>query len=533
MKELTQSAIEILKKVKSPSIDDLLASYLYTGYIDYYLDTHSTRKTDIQAIEEFCKMVYIDWRNGLIDHKEELGEIEKAVADALEKYAMFDPANIDAKMKSPTPYYNFLYKGYDKYFRGTGTRPALLQDGKTIMPDEDFIPDGFMHIFGYGITRQEKEPIEARLYLNLMGENIGKFAIEAYKKCKEKGLPFYFKFSSNDDRNDPFLFYSSYKSLAKYVEVIEEIKSEKPELLEGANFVSRNMGVINGYIGYGDEPSLKDESYNSTRKMAFSQIKRELSKKRKDKFVTTQNSTIFATKPKPMTYAEYMEYLLDDFIAKNLVTIQKTKQKPGFTVDIKGAAKRQIKKFILEGEALEDISLSYTDFDLKLPLSKLDLGGAVLEQGGKFGTITELRGILAKFAYFSSTKPNEEERQLNRIVKEQLVIGIKKDLEDPSLKGTAEMLLEKLDRKTEDLDAIGKALIITASASFMETGRIFIHTKKEDLVYDDILPEIYKGVLGEDVYEDTVKKALADYNISQENLCFNQDTEQQLKEKTK
>ena len=157
MKELTESAIEILKKVKSPSIDDLLASYLYTGYIDYYLDAHSTRKTDSQAIEEFCKMMYIDWRKGLIEHKEELGEIEKAVADALEKYAMFDPANIDAKMKSPTPYYNFLYKGYDKYFKGTGTRPALLQDGKTIMPDEDFIPDGFMHIFGYGITRQEKE----------------------------------------------------------------------------------------------------------------------------------------------------------------------------------------------------------------------------------------------------------------------------------------------------------------------------------------------------------------------------------------
>ena len=70
---------------------------------------------------------------------------------------------------------------------------------------------------------------------------------------------------------------------------VEEIKTEKPELLEGTELVSRNMGTINGYIGYGDEPSAKNESYNSTRRMAFSEIKKTLTKSRKQMF-SSKNS---------------------------------------------------------------------------------------------------------------------------------------------------------------------------------------------------------------------------------------------------
>lgn len=533
MKVLPESAIEILNKVKSPSMEDLLEQYLYTGYNDYYLDSHCTNQVDVEGLEEFCKMIYIDWRNSLVNgDKSKFTAHELAVAQALEMYDKFNPATIDAKKKSKTPYYNFFYKGYDKYFKGTGTRAVLLQDGSSIMPDEDYIPDGFMHVFGYGITRKQREPIEGRLYLNLQGKNIAKFATEAYKKCKEAGLPFYFKFSSNDNRNDPFLFYVSYQNMAKYIDIIEEIKTEKPDLLEGTELVSRNMGTINGYIGYGDEPSAKNESYNSTRRMAFSEIKKTLTRSRKQMF-SSKNSSIFSTVPKPMTYEEYMDFLLDDFIAKNLVKTVKTKQSLSFSVDFKNIAKTQIKRFILEGKPLEDIQQRFTDVDFDLPLSKLDLQKEITKIGGKVSTITEARGVLAKFAFFSSTKPNEDEKKLNRIVKEQLVNACKQDLQNQNLKDTAKVLLDKLDKNIEELDGIGKAIVLIASAGFMENGRILVHTKKHTLCYDEILPEVYKGVLGEDAYNDAVNQSLEKYNISKENLCFNKDTSEALKERTK
>ena len=532
MRDIPESAMQILKKVKGPSIETMLEDYLYTGYISYRLDTHSSNKTDIQSIEEFCRMVYIDWRNSLIENQSSLGPIEKIVAEALEKYEKFNPENIDARKNSSTIYYDFFYQFYDKYFKHTGTRPMLLQDGKTILPEENFLPDGFLHVWGHVITRQKSEPVEARLYLNLKGENIGKFAIEAYKKCKERGLPFYFKFSSNDSRNDPFLFYSSYKNLAKYVEIIEEIKKENPHLLEGTELVSRNMGVINGYIGYGDEPTIENESYNSTRREAFSVIRTKLYDERKNKF-STKNTSIFASKPKQMTYDEYIEFMLDAFVEKNFAKMKTDKNFTRMSRSIKERAKKAIESYILEGKPLEEISINMGGTDIKIPLNQINLGTIVKQQGGSFNNETELRGTLARYAFFSSNKLNEDEKNLNRVIKELLVQGIKQDSMNPNLKETCEKLLEKLDRKNEDLDATGKALVLLASANFIKNGRIYVHTKKHNLVYDEMLPQVYKAVIGEEKYNDIINETLKAYNISSKNLCFNQDTEEQLKTRSK
>jgi len=115
---------------------------------------------------------------------------------------------------------------------------------------------------------------EARLYLNLKAENIPLFASEALKKCCDKQIGFHFKFGLYDSRNDPFLFYTSYEKLPEFIKIIEEIKENKPELLEGTEKVSRNFGVINGYIGFGDEPDIFGcgYSFNSIREKVFSDI---------------------------------------------------------------------------------------------------------------------------------------------------------------------------------------------------------------------------------------------------------------------
>jgi len=40
-------------------------------------------------------------------------------------------------------------------------------------------------------------------------------------------------------------------------------------------------------------------------------------------------------------------------------------------------------------------------------------------------------------------------------------------------------------------------------------------------------------VLGEDAYNNAVNQSIEKYNISKENLCFNKDTSEALKERTK
>ena len=119
-------------------------------------------------------------------------------------------------------------------------------------------------------SKYKKIIVDHRLYLNT--ENIDTYKVmELFRnKCKERELDYHFKFSENGDRDDTIVIYSDDKKLSKYLEILEEIKKEEPEIVKRAQTPPMLTGKIDGWIGYGSEPSLDEngkntKSFNSSR----------------------------------------------------------------------------------------------------------------------------------------------------------------------------------------------------------------------------------------------------------------------------
>ena len=523
--------LKILSKVKSPKFDDILRASITNGYNDYNQNFHNTGVEDVENLEKFCKILYTDWYSNMILNFDKFDGVKKRVAEALVKNAMFAPENVE-KQQTATPFYNFFLYGYDKYFKGTNTRVGWLQEG-SIIKKENF-KDSFLHVFGYELLGQKRDVEEARLYLNLKGENLAKFAIEAYKKCKEQNLPFYFKFSIQDNRNDPFLFYTSYEKLPTYLQIIREIKTEKPELFEGAELINQNLGVIDGYIGYGDEPSVKDDSgetfsYNSVRKKAVNTIKRQLSKEIKERY-KAENKEIIASTPKPMTFKEFCDFQVEQFAKKNLSSNVPQSENARIIKAMQEQFFNAYRKMILTGKPIEDITINFGQYKATLPFSQKNWLQLFMPNGQ---TSTEVRGVLARYTIFSGVKLNPDERLLMGVVRNKLIDGLRADLGNPDIqdKNRIKKFLDKVDIAPEKMDNVGKGLVILAAANFIESGKLQILDKDgRGYEYPEETLSIYEDIFGKENVSDLVAQQCQKYHISQDNICYNSETEEEIKQ---
>lgn len=108
--------------------------------------------------------------------------------------------------------------------------------------------------------------IDERLYVNLKAANTIDFVKKFINKAinsKETPIPL-LKFSTKY-RIDQLVIYSRVEDTEKYIDYLEEIKKEYPELCVGTENVDINMGNINGWIGYGEEIIEENSSYSSIR----------------------------------------------------------------------------------------------------------------------------------------------------------------------------------------------------------------------------------------------------------------------------
>lgn len=140
------------------------------------------------------------------------------------------------------------------------------------------------HVCSHYVTMGE-DPypnIEHRLYLNTEIMDTYKMITYLVEKCDEYHLPYYFKFDPDGDRDDTIVIYSSTENLTKYVEILQEIKREHPELVDKAKEPPILTGKIDGWIGYGSEPSKtpdgKRRSFNEVRSKAIVPVIAQLTK---------------------------------------------------------------------------------------------------------------------------------------------------------------------------------------------------------------------------------------------------------------
>ena len=130
---------------------------------------------------------------------------------------------------------------------------------------------GWIHVCSRYLTaKKDQYPnVEHRLYLDTESLDTYKMITYLVEKCDEHHLPYYFKFDKYANRDDTIVIYSSTENLTKYVEILQEIKKEHPDLVSRAKEPPVLTGQIDGWIGYGSEPSKtpdgKRQSFNEVR----------------------------------------------------------------------------------------------------------------------------------------------------------------------------------------------------------------------------------------------------------------------------
>ena len=524
---LTEEAKKIISRMDIPDFDDILRTSIGKyGYDSYNNCAHKTSYQDITGLETFCKLLYCDWGRNLINNIDLLDPIAKNVAITLKDNNFFWPKNVIErnKGKCKTPFYNFFLSGYDKYFKGTGVRPASLQNGISIIKEDNMIPsDSFFHVYGAHLIGKRVDNIEARLYLNLEAKNIPSFAIEAYKKCKEAKLPFYFKFSLRDNRNDPFLFYTSLENMPKYIKIIEEIKKEHPEYLSGTEKISNKLGKINGYIGFGDEPiktgNLK-ESYSSARDILFKNIRYDLREKTKNLYANT------------MTPNDNIDSAIEAFVISNINSgkIVISPQNNNAVKFLKQRILSLLEYFVYEGKPIESFNINNEIFKGLVDINPQTL---LKHFKPKSFNLTEIRGELAKRMTFSSNDLTSNEINLHTIIQKILVKGIEEDLTDPNISNESKKVLKEYLNSIREApnNAQGRALVQISVGNFLKYGTIFLNSSKykESFQYDHLLLDVYEHLLGKDKVKSIIKENCDKKHISQDYICFNQETIEQLK----
>lgn len=162
-------------------------------------------------------------------------------------------------------------KEADEIFYGSKGDKAL-EDALEKYSWKSFGADsGWIHVCSRYLTAK-KDPypnVEHRLYLNTESLDTYKMTTCLVEKCDEHHLPYYFKFDQFANRDDTIVIYSSTESLTKYIEILQEIKREHPDLVSRVKEPPVLTGKIDGWIGYGSEPATtpdgKRHSFNEIR----------------------------------------------------------------------------------------------------------------------------------------------------------------------------------------------------------------------------------------------------------------------------
>ena len=272
---------ELYEKIENPLNDDEVIKKLIEGYSDELGTKQYYKKlTEVYHDQKKYKGINMDDKDRLVSQifNEWKNDITKNISDEdIKSYNNQDFVRLRECIKNIPDIKDF--KENSKVFNRLTKLDKLDKDSKkTKLTDiyEDYAPffhgSTWTYISHNSInpSKYKKIIVDHRLYLNT--ENIDTYKVmELFRnKCKERELDYHFKFSDRGDRDDTIVIYSDDRKLSKYLEILEEIKKEEPEIVKRAQTPPMLTGKIDGWIGYGSEPSLDEngkntKSFNSSR----------------------------------------------------------------------------------------------------------------------------------------------------------------------------------------------------------------------------------------------------------------------------
>lgn len=129
--------------------------------------------------------------------------------------------------------------------------------------------NGWSHVKSRYITEKQEKRIKVkhRLYVGCQNQDVWKMADLFKTKCEELKIPYYFK--TSESRMDNMVIYADTENWLKYIDILESIGKEHPEIVGRCSKPPMLTGNLDNWIGIGDEPQQEYNngglSYNSTR----------------------------------------------------------------------------------------------------------------------------------------------------------------------------------------------------------------------------------------------------------------------------
>ena len=265
---------EIYEKIENPLNDDEVIKKLIEGYSDelgtkqYYKKLtevyHDQKKytgINVKDKDKFVSEIFNEWKK----------DITRNISDEdIKSYNNQNFARLRECIKDIPDIKDF--KENLKVFNRLNKLDKLDKDSKKteltkIYKDyAAFFPEGTWTYITYNNINPSKYKnfiVDHRLYLNT--ENIDTYKVmELFRnKCKERELNYLFKYAEKGDRDDTIVIYSDDRKLSDYIEILEEIKKEEPEIVKRAQTPPMLTGKIDGWIGYGSEPPLDENGKNT------------------------------------------------------------------------------------------------------------------------------------------------------------------------------------------------------------------------------------------------------------------------------
>ena len=178
--------------------------------------------------------------------------------------------------------------------------------------------------------------IEDRLYINSNPSDTYKLLNLLIKEFDINNLDYCLKFTTDSNRDDSIVIYSSSKDLEKYVAILEKISKENKELITKLNNPPILTGQIYNWLGYGCEPMDHLLSYSTIR----AHLMYDAITNATHKWLLENQDTKIKYRRKVMTFKEYfkiqvvkyyMDKLANKYDEKYQIFKEETKQYLGYS----------------------------------------------------------------------------------------------------------------------------------------------------------------------------------------------------------
>lgn len=263
--------IDLYHRISNPLNDNSVLKALIKAYStgnDFYSELtksssgYKEMRYSIADSDDLHATIFNAWKNQLLSISKELYDdaIKRKLYDK-DIYKLLDFLRTVPKVKTK--------KEANKYLNLTCEDKELQNAMERYRWDSIGEFSGWTHIHSRYITGKKVvvPSIEHRLYLNTASMDLHKMSKLLLTKCVKYNMPFYFKISEYECRDDNIVIYSDTKHLTQYIKILEEIKKENPEIVKRCGKPPVLCGNIDGWIGYGSEPldEGEKESFNSKR----------------------------------------------------------------------------------------------------------------------------------------------------------------------------------------------------------------------------------------------------------------------------